>query len=45
MSYSVCKHGGKMCDGCMDCYEEPEDLDYEDEEYDDNEDDEEEEEE
>lgn len=24
MSYSVCKHGGKMCDGCMDCYEEPE---------------------
>lgn len=32
MSYSVCKHGGKMCDGCMRCYEEYEDadLDYED---------------
>lgn len=22
MSYSVCKHGGKMCDGCMRCYDE-----------------------
>lgn len=24
MSYSVCRTGGKMCDGCMACYEEPE---------------------
>lgn len=24
MSYSVCKFGGKMCDGCMDCYEDNE---------------------
>lgn len=22
MSYSVCKHGGKMCTGCMSCYED-----------------------
>lgn len=22
MSWFVCKHGGKMCDGCMDCYDE-----------------------
>lgn len=41
MSYSVCKHGGKMCDGCMDCYEEPEEeydldeYDYEEEEKED----------
>ena len=28
MSYSVCRSGGKMCDGCMDCYIEPEE-DYE----------------
>jgi hypothetical protein len=36
LSYSVCKHGGKMCDGCMACYDEnpcDDDLDYEDEEY------------
>ena len=33
MSYSVCRSGGKMCDGCMSCYEEYEDddLDLEDE--------------
>lgn len=41
MSYSVCKHGGKMCDGCMSCYEEPEEeydldeYDYEEEEEED----------
>ena len=37
MSYSVCKHGGKMCDGCMACYDDnydyDDDLDLEDEEY------------
>ena len=22
MSYSVCKTGGKMCDGCMECYDD-----------------------
>ena len=22
MSYSVCRSGGKMCDGCMRCYDE-----------------------
>ena len=34
MSYSVCKHGNKMCDGCMRCYDEEHEevLDYEDEE-------------
>lgn len=39
MSYSNCVKGGKMCDGCMACYEEYEDddLDYEDEEYEDDE--------
>ena len=21
MSYSVCRSGGKMCDGCMECYD------------------------
>lgn len=21
MSYSVCRSGGKMCDGCMACYD------------------------
>lgn len=33
MSFSICRHGGKMCDGCMRCYDEDheEDLDYEDE--------------
>lgn len=46
MSYSVCKHGGKMCDGCMRCYEDTydDDLDYEDEEYEEDEEEEEEEE-
>ena len=35
MSYSVCKHGGKMCDGCMSCYDEkPFDKDYDLDEYD-----------
>ena len=29
MSYSICRYGGKMCDGCMTCYEDY----YEDEEY------------
>lgn len=34
MSYSVCRSGGKMCDGCMACYDDTydDDLDYEDEE-------------
>ena len=22
MSYSVCRHGGSMCDGCMSCYDD-----------------------
>lgn len=22
MSYSVCIHGGSMCDGCMACYDD-----------------------
>lgn len=22
MSYSVCIHGGSMCDGCMSCYDD-----------------------
>ena len=34
MSYSVCKTGGKMCDGCMACYEEPE-YDYDSDENED----------
>ena len=21
MSYSVCRYGGAMCDGCMECYD------------------------
>ena len=21
MSYSVCRSGGRMCDGCMECYD------------------------
>lgn len=35
MSYSICVNGGKLCDGCMDCYKDnPDDyLDYEDEIY------------
>lgn len=36
MSYSVCRSGGKMCDGCMSCYDRKTydgDLGYEDEEY------------
>ena len=41
MSYSVCVHGGRMCDGCMSCYDD--DLDYEDEEYEEDEEEEEEE--
>lgn len=38
MSYSACKYGGKMCDGCMACYDDTYDydddleLEYEDEE-------------
>jgi hypothetical protein len=34
MSYSVCRSGGKMCDGCMACYDDTydDDLYYEDEE-------------
>lgn len=42
MSYSVCKHGGKMCDGCMKCYDEKpyeEDYEYEEEEEEEEEDD------
>ena len=27
MSYSVCRSGGKMCDGCMRCYGRFEDYD------------------
>ena len=23
MSFCICKRGNRMCDGCMDCYEEP----------------------
>lgn len=33
MSYSVCIHGGKMCDGCMDCYEDYDDDLEEDEDW------------
>lgn len=35
MSYSTCVKGGKLCDGCMACYEEYEDddLDLDDEDY------------
>ena len=31
MSYSICVTGGKLCDGCMDCYKDSpdDDLDYE----------------
>lgn len=45
MSFSVCRSGGKMCDGCMACYEEYEDddLDLDDEEYEEDEEEEEEE--
>lgn len=44
MSYSVCRSGGKMCDGCMRCYDEKP-IDYEDDldEYDYEEDEEEDE--
>ena len=48
MSYSVCKHGGKMCDGCMACYDDKDYDQFEDdveEEYEIEEDEEEEEEE
>lgn len=39
MSYSVCRSGGKMCDGCMACYKyyDDEDLEYEEEVYEDDE--------
>lgn len=40
MSYSVCRHGGKMCDGCMACYEDYDEDLYEDEEEDEEEEDE-----
>ena len=40
MSYSVCRHGGKMCDGCMACSEDYDDDLYEDEEEDEEEEDE-----
>jgi hypothetical protein len=45
MSYSICVKDGKMCDGCMRCYEEYEDddLDLDDEEYEEDEEEEEEE--
>lgn len=42
MSFSICRNGSKMCDGCMRCYDEThdDDLDYEDEEEDEEEEDE-----
>ena len=35
MSYSVCRHGGFMCDGCMSCYDDRYDEEDEEEEDDD----------
>ena len=30
MSYSICRSGGKMCDGCMECYDKrPYEVDHE----------------
>ena len=45
MSYSVCIHGGKMCDGCMDCYDrrslyEDDEIELDDDEEEEEEDDE-----
>lgn len=48
MSYSVCRHGGSMCDGCMSCYDDRYDeeendsiFDDDDEEYEEDEEEEE----